>query len=105
MDTTSDEILSDFMSVKNKEALGEKVAGVGEKSDNFLPEQEKLKQSFTGESINSKESEAYLMARKILNVLVTAPILIGGLVSAYYILMKTIPFAVQLIKRFLSGLD
>ncbi|MDR2760689.1 MAG: hypothetical protein LBB09_02475 [Rickettsiales bacterium] len=104
MNTTSDEILSDFMSVKNKEALGEKIDGIGEKGDNFLPDQEKLKQSFTGESINSKESDAYLTARKILNMLVTAPLLLGGLFSAYYILMKILPFTVSFIKKFFAAL-
>jgi hypothetical protein len=99
MDGDSDKILGEFMQKQNMGALGEKVETIEDNSDNFLPDSEKSKNNFNdGEKLN-KDDTAYEVAKKTLGVALTIPILIGGLVSLFYLLIKFMPYLLFLIKK------
>lgn len=96
----SNDILNSFMSNKNKEALGEKVEGEQIIDDNFLTDPFKATNTFKGESMSNND-QGLLMAKKTLNVFLQIPIIIGGIFSAFYIVMKLGPTILNLIKKVL----
>ena len=102
----SNDVLNNFMTNKNREALGEKADTVEEKDDNFLAEPEKMKQTFTGETSSNESDKAYMYARRALSLILTIPILMGGIASLFYLLLKSGPyvlnFAKTLIIKFFS---
>ncbi|MBO4957015.1 MAG: hypothetical protein J6C50_04230 [Rickettsiales bacterium] len=95
---TSDEILNNFMVNKNKEALGEKVEKEAEINDNFLGEVDKAMNTFTGESPSNNDN-GLLAARKALSAFLTIPIVMGGLFSAFYIVLKLGPSVLNFIRK------
>jgi hypothetical protein len=99
----AEEVLNNFMLVKNKEILGEKVETVIENDDNFLDDPLKTKNTFSNESI-SKDDKALLVARKVMNTLFTIPIFIGGIFSVFYILIKIGPMFLSFIRGLFLGL-
>lgn len=96
----SAELLNNFMIDKNKEALGEKIEKVIEKNDNFDTEAPKAMNKFTGESISNSDN-GMLAARKLINTCLTIPIIIGGIFSAFYIVLKIGPAILSFIKSIL----
>ena len=83
----ADDIINSFMVNKNKEALGEKIESESVVDDNYLSEGEKVKETFTGETPSNSDN-GLLMARRILNTFIAIPILLGGIFSAFYIILS-----------------
>ena len=103
----SEKTMSDFMSNKNKEVLGEKVIADNEKDDNYLTNPEIVKSSFSNESI-SKDDKAAMVAKNIINTLITIPILIGSIFFVLFLLIKVGPSILNFIRGFfirLGSLD
>lgn len=101
--STSNEILNNYMTNKNKEALGEKVKSEAKADDNFLADPEKTMNTFKGES-SSNSDNGLLMARRIMNTFLTIPILIGGIFSAFYLVLKLGPAILRFIKSLLFNM-
>jgi hypothetical protein len=99
MNSTSQDVLGEFMSDKNREALGEKADTIEANNDNFLPDEEKAKNTF-GEETVSKDDKRYLIARQALSAAVTVPLFICALISVFYMLSRVVPYMVVLVKRF-----
>jgi hypothetical protein len=106
MPTTSDEFLSDYMSDKNREALGEKVEGVKREDDNFLAEEVKLKQSFTEESAMEDDRVAgvYAIMKRILKTSLILPLLVGALGSIFYVLVRIGPLFLSFLRKMIIGI-
>lgn len=96
--SSSDEILNTFMINKNKEALGEKVEKQAEKNDNFLDEVAGATNRFTGESISNNDN-GVLVAKKAMSAVLTVPIIMGGIFSGFYIVLKVGPSVLHFIRR------
>lgn len=103
----SEKTMSDFMSNKNKEVLGEKVVADNENDDNYLASPEIVKSSFSNESI-SKDDKAAMVAKNIINTLITIPIIIGSIFFVLFLLIKIGPSILNFIRGFfirLGSLD
>ena len=103
----SEKTMSDFMSNKNKEVLGEKVVVDNENDDNYLTNPEIVKSSFSNESI-SKDDKAAMVAKNIINTLITIPIIIGSIFFVLFLLIKIGPSILNFIRGFfirLGSLD
>lgn len=103
----SEKTMSDFMSNKNKEVLGEKVVADNENDDNYLANPEIVKSSFSNESI-SKDDKAAMVAKNIINTLITIPIIIGSIFFVLFLLIKIGPSILNFIRGFfirLGSLD
>ncbi len=103
----SEKTMSDFMSNKNKEVLGEKVVADNENDDNYLTNPEIVKSSFSNESI-SKDDKAAMVAKNIINTLITIPIIIGSIFFVLFLLIKIGPSILNFIRGFfirLGSLD
>ena len=96
----ADDIINSFMVNKNKEALGEKIESESVVDDNYLSEGEKVKETFTGETPSNSDN-GLLMARRILNTFIAIPILLGGIFSAFYIILSCCPSLLRFIKSVL----
>ncbi|MBR2141016.1 MAG: hypothetical protein IJ853_01545 [Rickettsiales bacterium] len=96
----ADDIINSFMVNKNKEALGEKIESESVVDDNYLSEGEKVKETFTGETPSNSDN-GLLMARRILNTFIAIPILLGGIFSAFYIILSCGPSLLRFIKSVL----
>ena len=95
------------MSNKNKEVLGEKVVADNENDDNYLANPEIVKSSFSNESI-SKDDKAAMVAKNIINTLITIPIIIGSIFFVLFLLIKIGPSILNFIRGFfirLGSLD
>ena len=103
----SEKTMSDFMSNKNKEVLGEKVVADNENDDNYLTNPEIVKSSFSNKSI-SKDDKAAMVAKNIINTLITIPIIIGSIFFVLFLLIKIGPSILNFIRGFfirLGSLD
>lgn len=102
--STSEELLNNFMHNKNKEYLGEKVEKMEKNDDdNFLDENQKAMNTFSGDSAISDDDKGEAIIRKTINTLVSSLILVCGLASAFYIISKIMPSVLQFIKRLMIG--
>lgn len=96
--SSSDEILNAFMMNKNKEVLGEKVEKQAEKDDNFLNEVAGATNRFMGESISNNDNSV-LIAKKTMSAVLTVPIIMGGIFSGFYIVLKVGPHILNFIRK------
>ena len=96
--SSSDELLNAFMINKNKEVLGEKIEQKTEKNDNFLNEITGATNRFMGESISNSDNSV-LVAKKALSAALTVPIIMGGIFSGFYIVLKVGPSVLQFIRK------
>jgi hypothetical protein len=104
MQDDSENILSDFMSNKNREVLGEKTDTMEANNDNFLPDEVKIKKIFSGEASANNNDKAYVAARKALNMAITIPIFACALVSVFYLLLKFTPYILIIIRKLFISL-
>ena len=103
----SEKTMSDFMSNKNKEVLGEKVVADNENDDNYLTNPESVKSRLSNDSI-SKDDQAAMVAKNIINTLITIPIIIGSIFFVLFLLIKIGPSILNFIRGFfirLGSLD
>ena len=91
------EILNSFMANKNKEALGEKVESQVVDEDNFLDDGQKAMNTFKGEAPASNNDKSLMVAKQ-------AMILVGGIVSLFYLLLKVGPMVLGFLRRIAIGL-
>ena len=91
--------IDNFMTIQNKKVLGEKIEQPQDNNDNFLTDPNKMRQTFGEETISTRDNKAYYWLRKILNILLSLPIIVGGAVSLVYMLFKLGPYLIFLIKR------
>jgi hypothetical protein len=105
MPTTSDEFLNNYMSDKNREALGEKVDNIGKRDDNFLAEEVKFKQSFTDDSAIEEErgSGLYATMKQILRASLIIPLLVSALAAVFYMIIIIGPAFLNLLRSIFSG--
>ena len=103
---TSQELLNDFMNKQNKEFVGEKVAtsGTNDNNDDFIPDAEKAKKFDTAFNAVSGD-KSYIAARKTLSTILQIPIIVGGMMSCIYILMKLTPFVIEYLRKLLIMLS
>lgn len=98
------EMLNSFMTNKNKEALGEKIEGQINSDDNFLDEGQKAMNTFKGEAPVNSNDKTLMVAKQAMNTLIAIPILIGGIVSVFYVLMTIGPSILSFLRRIAIGL-
>lgn len=99
----TEELLNNFMITKNKEALGEKIEKKEVEDDNFLDDKNKIINTFKGESPSNSDN-GLLAAKKAMNTFLIVPILVGGIFSAFYVLLKIGPVILSFFRRLLIGL-
>ena len=92
-------IVDSFMLKQNKRTLSEKIEQENNKDDNFIVNINKIRQTFGEETISSRDNKAYYWFRRILNMILSLPIIVGGVVSFLYMLFKLGPYLIFLIKR------
>ncbi|MDR1944895.1 MAG: hypothetical protein LBQ59_02120 [Candidatus Peribacteria bacterium] len=101
------ELINEFMLTENKKALGEDVEKTSISGEgNSLSDTKNILNRFsTNDSATSKDADkAYLLMRKFLNFIVVVPILIAGVFSFFYIIMKLCPLFLSFIRGVFIGL-
>lgn len=99
--TTSQELLNDFMNKQNKKFVGEKVAvNTNDENGDFTPDVEKAKKFDTAFNAVSGD-KSYIAARRTLATILQIPIVVGGMLSLIYILMKLTPIVIGYIRKLL----
>lgn len=96
---TSQELLNDFMNKQNKEFIGEKVlnneSGI---NGNFTPDAERAKKFDTAfNAVNADKS--YIAAKKTLITILQIPIVVCGLLSCIFIMIKLTPIVIEYIRK------
>jgi hypothetical protein len=104
MQNDSESVLGDFMNNKNKEILGEKTDEIKVNDDNFLPNEVKIKKIFSGEASTNNDDKAYAAARKVLSMAITIPIFVCALTSVFYLLLKSAPYILIVIRKLFISL-
>ena len=94
--------LTEFMVKKNLEAKGEKVFQEKEVEEKLADAPRSVEQDAGKEDIRA--AKALATARAILNFFVILPVLIAGILLVGYIIMKFLPSALVLIRKFLKVL-
>jgi hypothetical protein len=99
----SEKILNDFVVNKNKEVIGEKVVKNQTGDDNYMPEKMAIKVSFTEDS-TSKDDKLAATTRRIMNILITIPILVTAVLLFFYVVLKIGPTVITFLRKFFMGL-
>ncbi|MDR2778482.1 MAG: hypothetical protein LBB13_03220 [Rickettsiales bacterium] len=91
-------VLSDFMANKNKEALGEKASETEATDDNYLADDKVAIAGFSDGSI-PKNEKALATFRRIMNIALMVPILLGAIFMVLYFLAKIGPSIIFFIRN------
>lgn len=100
----SEKLMKDFMSTKNKEILGEEITSNEDVDDNYLAENNTVKNSFSNESV-SKDDKAAAIMKNIMNTMIAVPILIGSIFLVFLLITKIGPSILNFIRKFLIRLS
>lgn len=99
--TSTDDPISDFMSKKNKESLGEPVDTESNGNDNFEATNVKTRNTFEdGESISKDDTKAIAMLRRFMNMALIIPIVIASLLGIFYVVLQLLPTFLVMMKKF-----